>query len=82
MNRVDYTDLMNAIQFKDCVNSYKESHKLSKWELLELLKGEVEETEEAMKDKTARKADELLEIADIGVFCGLLYNKIKQEKRK
>ena len=78
--KTDYTDLMDVVRFKDVVNSYKESHKLSVKDLTTLLKNEVEEFEEAYPNE--RKADALLELADIVVFAGLLFNKIKQERRK
>ena len=78
--RTDYTDLMNAVHFKDTVNSFKESHLLSVEELVALLKVEVQEFEEAYPNE--KKADALLELADIVVFVNILFNKIKKEKRK
>lgn len=80
--RTDYTDLMYAVQFKDTVNAYKANHKQDKFALLQFLKDEVIELEEAMHDPQGRKAYELLEVADIVVFAGMLYELIKQEPRK
>ncbi len=78
--RTDYTDMMDAVCFKDTVNSFKSSHEKTVEELIELLKGEVIELENAVRDES--KANALLEVADIVVFAGLLFNKIKIEERK
>ncbi len=78
--RTDYTDMMDAVRFKDTVNSFKSSHEKTVEELIELLKGEVIELENAVRDES--KANALLEVADIVVFAGLLFNKIKIEERK
>ena len=78
--RTNLEDFITAVEFKDCVNSFKTSHNLNVEELLQMLKDEVEEFEEAYKNESKQNA--LLEIADIGVFAALLYNKIKEEKRK
>ena len=79
--KTDFTDLMAAVKFKDDVNAWKESDKLNKDELIKLIEGEVEELKQAIKNNE-RKANQLLEIADIVVFCGILYNKIMKEERK
>jgi len=79
--KTDFTDLMAAVKFKDDVNAWKGSDKLSKEELIKLIEGEVEELKQAVENNE-RKANQLLEIADIVVFCGILYNKIMKEERK
>ena len=78
--KTDYTDLMDAVRFKDTVNVFKTSHLLSVEDLVTLLKTEVQEFEEAYPKE--KKADALLELADIVVFANILFNKIKEEKRK
>lgn len=79
--RTDYTDLMDAVRFKDAVNAWKDSDKLSEDTLINLIEDEVAELKQAIKNREL-KADQLLEVADIVVFCGILYNKLMKEERK
>ena len=78
--RTDYTDLMHAVQFKDTVNAYKANHKQTVEKLIEFLEEEVQELKDAYKNE--RKMNALLEVADIVVFAGMLYETIKKEERK
>ena len=78
--KIDFTDMMDAVRFKDTVNAFKSSDTLKVELLIEMLEAEVKELKDAYKDES--KSHALLEVADIVVFAALIFNKIKTEKRK
>ena len=78
--KTDFTKLMHAIEYKDNMNAYKESHALKPHEVLELFEAERAELYEALSK--GNKESVLSEIADMCVFLGILYNKYNDHPNK